>query len=100
MRTDDRSPRRVDRRDWRVAATRPGTPYPVPGARFPDPDSAADGGGPAGWRGVLVAGRQASGLPERTGAGQPLLSDLRARPRDRRDPPNLQRDWQDDVRVL
>ena len=75
-------------------------PRRQPGARLPLARPPADRRGPARRRGLLVARRQAARVPERARAGQSLLSDLRARPGDRRRQAHLARDRQDDVRVL
>ena len=53
----------------------------------------------ASRRGVLLAGRHQARVPERARAWQPLLPDLRARSRQRRDPAHLARDGQDHLFV-
>ena len=72
----------------------------LPGARLPDARPPPHRRRQARRRRLLVAGRQAPRLPERARAGQPVLSDLRARPRQRRHQAHLARPRQDHLRVL
>ena len=70
------------------------------GARLPVARATVDHRGPPRRRGLLVARRPAARVPERTGAGKPLLPDLRARPCDRRHQAHLAGHGQDHLLVL
>ncbi len=55
---------------------------------------------PARGRRVFFARRKADGIPERERTGQPVLSDLRARPHDGRHEADLSREGEDHLRLL
>ena len=69
------------------------------GKRFPQPNQAVDRGRAPRRRRLLGSRRPAPGLPERTRAGQPVLSDLPDGHGDGRRLPRLARHRQDDLLV-